>query len=115
MSCFGLHFSARDLGSWSTDTSFQEARDTGFLLERLEQLWLNVPADKPLSVGVTLLDLLPAQHHQANLFEQRVGENSLSPVVDGLNRLFGRNTISFVRTVGEGEDIHWPPGVSACT
>jgi hypothetical protein len=38
--------------------------DTGFLLARLEELWQRVPQYKPLSVGVVLLDLAPADHHQ---------------------------------------------------
>jgi DNA polymerase-4 len=84
-----------DLGSWSNEMTFQETRDTGFLLDRLERLWVGVPEYKPLSVGVTLLDLVPAIHHQPDLFDTQEGEDRLSPVVDGLNRRFGRNTIGF--------------------
>jgi hypothetical protein len=40
--------------------SFNETRDTGFLLGCLDQLWPRVPGHKPLSVGVVLLDLVPA-------------------------------------------------------
>jgi hypothetical protein len=39
-----------------------------------------------------------ALHHQPDLFEQQEGEDVLSPVVDGLNRRFGRNTIGFGQT-----------------
>lgn len=90
-----------DLGSWWNDTSFNETRDTGFLLARLEELWAGVPDYKPLSVGVTLLDLVPAQHHQPDLFDESEQQDKLSPVVDGLNRRFGRNMIGFGQVPAE--------------
>jgi DNA polymerase-4 len=40
-----------DLGGWWDEVSFHETRDTGFLLDRLEQLWHRVPHYKPLSVS----------------------------------------------------------------
>lgn len=92
----GLHLRwMGDLGNWSNEVSFQETRDTVFLLDCLEKLWCGVPAYKPLSVGVTLLDLVPAQHHQPDLFADQERPNRLGPLVDGLNRRFGRNTVSF--------------------
>jgi DNA polymerase-4 len=84
-----------DLGSWSNEVSFQETRETSFLLARLEELWSGIPTYKPLSVGVTLLDLVPAQHHQPDLFGERERPSRLAPLVDGLNRRFGRNTVGF--------------------
>src|SRR5439155_2286664 len=40
----GLHLSwVADLGGWWDEITFQETRDTGFLLARLEQLWHRVP------------------------------------------------------------------------
>jgi DNA polymerase-4 len=86
-----------DLGSWSNEISFQETCETSFLLGRLEELWSGVPSYKPLSVGVTLLDLVPAQHHQLDLFGEGERPNRLAPLVDGLNRRFGRNTVGFGR------------------
>jgi len=86
-----------DLGSWSNETSFQETRDTGFLLGRLEQLWTGIPSYKPISVGVTLLDLVPAQYHQPDLFAEGETDDVVSPVIDKINRRFGRNTIGFGR------------------
>jgi hypothetical protein len=64
-----LHLSwVADLGGWWDEITFLEARDTGFLLGRLEQLWQRVPPYKPLSVGTVLLDLVPAGRHQPDLF-----------------------------------------------
>ena len=55
----GLHLSwVGDLGGWWDEISFQETRETGFLLSRLEQLWPRVPGYKPLSVGIVLLETL---------------------------------------------------------
>src|SRR5215472_2458032 len=34
----------------------------------IDQLWLRVPGYKPLSVGIVLLDLVPAGQHQPDLF-----------------------------------------------
>jgi hypothetical protein len=51
-----------DLGGCWEEITFQETRDSGFLLGRLEDLWWRVPRYKPLSVGVVLLDLIHARH-----------------------------------------------------
>jgi hypothetical protein len=68
----GLHLSwVGDLGGWWDEISFTETRDTGFLLGCLDQLWPRVPGYKPLSVGVVLLDLVPAAQHQPDLFDRR--------------------------------------------
>jgi hypothetical protein len=75
---------------------FHETRDTGFLLARLDQLWRRVPRTKPLSVGVVLLDLVPAARHQPDLF---AADNhrcqKLSPLIDRINDRYGRCAIGF--------------------
>src|SRR6201987_2019985 len=79
----GAHVSwIGDLGGWWDETDFHETQDTGFLLARLDELWKRVPRYKPLSVGVLLLDLVPAIQHQPDLFEaagQR--RQKLSPLI----------------------------------
>jgi DNA polymerase IV len=93
----GLHLSwAGDLGGWWDEVSFNETRDTGFLLGCLDRLWPRVPRTKPLSVGVVLLDLVPASAHQPDLFDtasQR--RQKLSPIVDRINDRYGRCAIGF--------------------
>jgi DNA polymerase-4 len=84
-----------DLGDWSNETTFHETQDTGFLLRQLARLFETLPSYKPLSVGITLLDLVPATQHQPDLFEGSERQDRLSPLVDGINRRFGRNTIGF--------------------
>ena len=102
----GLHLSwVGDLGGFWDETNFHETCDTGFLLARLEELWHRVPRAKPLSVGVALLDLVPADHHQPDLFDADDGRRQkLSPLIDRINDRYGRCAIGFG---------HFPPGVRA--
>jgi hypothetical protein len=66
------------------------------LLARLEQLWPRVPRYKPLSIGVVLLDLVPASHHQPDLFAaDNDRRQKLSPLVDRINDRYGRCSIGF--------------------
>ena len=92
----GLHLSwIGDLGGWWDEIGFHETDDSGFLLARLEQLWPRVPLYKPLSVGVVLLGLVPASRHQPDLFT--IGSRrhqQLSPLVDLINRRYGRCTMA---------------------
>ena len=84
----GVHLSwVADLGGWWDETDFHETRDTGFLLARLEEIWKRVPRTKPLSVGVVLLDLVPAAHHQPDLFAaDNDRRQKLSPLIDRIKR-----------------------------
>jgi len=92
----GLHLSwLSDLGSWWSEINFTERRDTGFLLGRLDQLWTEVPTYKPLSVGVVLLDLVPAAQHQPDLFAGDHKHQKLSPLIDRINDRYGRCAIGF--------------------
>jgi len=102
----GLHLSwVGDLGGFWNETNFHETCDTGFLLARLEELWHRVPRAKPLSVGVALLDLVPADHHQPDLFDADDGRRQkLSPLIDRINDRYGRCAIGFGL---------FPPGVRA--
>ena len=93
----GLHLSwTGNLGGWWDEITFTETRDPGFLLARLEQLWPRVPRHKPLSIGVVLLDLVPASHHQPDLFAaDNDRRQKLSPLVDRINDRYGRCSIGF--------------------
>jgi DNA polymerase-4 len=93
----GLHLSwVGDLGGWWDETDFHETRDTGFLLARLEEIWQRVPRITPLSVGVVLLDLVPADQHQPDLFAADTDRRQkLSPLVDRINDRYGRCSIGF--------------------
>jgi DNA polymerase IV len=113
----GLHLSwVGDLGGWWDEMSFNETRDTGFLLGCLDQLWPRVPRYKALSVGVVLLDLVPASAYQPDLFDaanQR--RQKLSPMIDRINDRYGRCAIGFgllqpdVRAFKGHAAFHWLP------
>ena len=91
----GLHLSwTGDLGGWWDEVAFNETRDTGFLIGCLDQLWPRVPGHKPLSVGVVLLDLVPASAHQPDLFDT-ARRQKLSPLIDRINDRYGRCAIGF--------------------
>jgi hypothetical protein len=89
----GLHRSwIGDLGAWWDEIRFHETDDTGFF----DHLWPRVPRYRPLSVGVVLLGLVPASRHQPDLFAADGAEHQqLSPLVDRINRRYGRCTIGF--------------------
>ena len=93
----GLHLSwTGDLDGWWDEVSFNETRDTGFLLGCLDQLWPRVPRYKPLSVDVVLLDLVPATQHQPDLFDAASERRQkLSPMIDRINDRYGRCAIGF--------------------
>ena len=97
----------RKSGLWANaagdEISFNETRDTGFLLGCLAQLRQRVPRYKPLSVGVVLLDLVPAGQHQPDLFApDNHRRQKPSPVIDRIN---GRYAIGFGL---------FPPDVRGC-
>ena len=82
------------LGYFVDELRFRETQDTHFLLHSLMTLWSRAPDLKPLRVGVTLADLVPATKHQFDLFERPRNE-TLSKAIDRLNTKFGRGTIAF--------------------
>jgi len=87
--------SVEDWGHFWDETGFHETQDTDFLLARLAQLWKQVPCIKPIKVGVVLLGLVPAAHHQPDLFADNSRRQKLSPLIDKINRRYGRGTIAF--------------------
>lgn len=55
-----------------------------------------MPSYKALSVGVVLLNLVPASHHQPDLFASGTDRRQkLSPLVDRVNHRYGRYAIGF--------------------
>ena len=82
------------LGYFVDEMRFRETQDTRFLLQSLMTLWLRVPELKPLRIGVTLADLVPATAHQLDLFERPLNTH-LTSAIDKLNEKFGRGTIAF--------------------
>lgn len=97
----GLFLSwVKPMGRWWDEMSFHETQSTDFLSSRLTELWRTVPPQKPVKVGVVLFGLVPAARHQFDLFVDTgnaaiTRRQRLSPVIDRINRRFGRNAITF--------------------
>ncbi len=79
-------------GEWSDKLHLVECQDTMTLLEALQQMWSNCPAGKPLAVGVTLLELVPAHLHNLSFFDDRKREK-LSRAIDAINARYGRDSV----------------------
>ncbi len=77
---------------WSDKLRLVECQDTMTLLEALQKLWETCPPGKPLAVGVTLLDLVPAHLHNLSFFDDRKREK-LSRAIDSLNAKYGRDAV----------------------
>ena len=94
----GLHLSwIGDLGGWWDEVSFNETRDTGFLLGCLDQLWPRVPALQAALASASCCSIsFPPAQHQPDLFaaaNQR--RQKLSPLIDRINDRYGRCAIGF--------------------
>jgi DNA polymerase-4 len=85
----------RHQGHWALEQDFMETQDTGLLLRVLNQLWDEMPNQRPLRVGITLSGLVEATAHQPDLFDKPVAEGVLSHALDRLNRKFGANTVVY--------------------
>ncbi len=55
----------------------------------------SVPRRKPIKVGIVLLNLVPQFQHQPDLFADNKRRDKLSPLLDSINRRYGRGAIGF--------------------
>jgi DNA polymerase-4 len=81
-------------GYWADDRTFTEAQDNLLFNRVFLEIWKNVPRKKPLRVGVSLTDLVPASEHQQDLFDKPQNE-TLTKAIDALNEKFGKGSIGF--------------------
>jgi DNA polymerase IV len=93
----GVHLSwVADLGGWWDEPIFTRRMTPAFCSPASRRSGSGVPRTKPLSVGVVLLDLVPAAHHQPDLFAaDNHKRQKLSPLVDRINDRYGRCAIGF--------------------
>ena len=88
-------------GRIGASISFAATQDSFTLLERFAGIWPHIGALRPASVSVMLSGLTDADHHTADLFEQRPASGETTPrerlcaEVDALNQKFGQDTIIF--------------------
>ena len=84
----------QDQGHWIEGRSINEAQDNLTLSRVLLDIWKNVPKKKPLRVGVSLSDIVPANEHQQDLFDKPQNA-SLTKAIDELNEKFGKGMVGF--------------------
>jgi DNA polymerase-4 len=84
----------QDRGHWIDYRTFNEAQDDLTFSRALLNIWAGVPNLKPLRVGISLSDLVPANEHQQDLFD-RPQSAALTKVIDELNEKFGKGAIGF--------------------
>ena len=106
-----MHVHVRSAHRYSREASGErwaevgETQDTAALLHTLQVLWnsgLNA-LERPVSVGVQMLGLVPAAQHTPDLFEATSLHGNRPPAtrgrllaaVDALNRRHGKNTVYF--------------------
>ena len=93
----GLVVSASHLDGpyWYENRHVGHCQDTLTLLRAVADVWKKRPAARPVKVGVTLVDLVPARSATPSLFDHDRRLIDLSHAMDRLNRVFGPNTIYF--------------------
>src|ERR1700723_2242988 len=87
---------------WAQSCPLLECQDNQTLLEGLQHLWSQSPADKgqkkPFFVGVSLGNLVPDHLHTLSLFsglEEEGKRTRLSTTMDRVNYKYGTNTLCF--------------------
>ncbi len=101
----GMHLSIKELGRgrWSDGVNFLETQDTRELIRVFHLLWERRPeswARRPLAVGVTLFNLVPATQHNGTLFETGDARKKLNAALDVINRKLGKNTVYYGGAMG---------------
>jgi DNA polymerase-4 len=86
-----------DKRSWGRQARFEPASDTLQLLEVMESLWREFPADgsQPYAVAITLSRLEERGHHPHSLFDEGHKHDKLNAIIDSLNLRYGKNTLYF--------------------
>lgn len=84
-------------GRWDCDRPLPQTDDTAELSRVLNQAWDTEAAairkQKPLAVGVTLLEVQPWTDRQPGLFESGSPTRRLTQIADAAQRRFGKNAV----------------------
>jgi len=95
-----LHVQVRrlDRSSWEKRIRLDPTHDTLQLLDVLNILWADYPAEgdaAPLKVGITLADLYEQSDQSRSLFDNIEARGRLNAAIDRLNLRYGKNTVYF--------------------
>jgi DNA polymerase-4 len=92
-----------DKQEWSREIRFTETQDTFVFLDALEKLWEQRPRKAgvpPQATGVTFAPLVPASRVTPDLLLHNPAHEKICRAMDTLNKLHGKNTITFGGALG---------------
>ena len=87
--------------SWEIETRLMQTQDTLSLLHAVEAMWKKFPQRRygksatPLQVAITLLELAPAGHHTASLFDTGNEKKQLNSAIDAVTLKYGKRAAYF--------------------
>jgi DNA polymerase-4 len=96
-----VHFT--DGHTWSRAIRFTETQDTFVFLDALEKLWRQPPRRPgvpPLKTGINFAPIVPAHRVTPDLLLHNPRHEALCTAMDGLNKQFGKNTVTFGGALG---------------
>ncbi|MCB9072028.1 MAG: DNA-directed DNA polymerase [Bdellovibrionaceae bacterium] len=74
------------------EISFHPTQDSGFLLQKLKEMYQATRGKKPRKISVTLFDFVKETEQQLSFFEND-NRNRIYKAVDAINQRYGRNTV----------------------
>jgi DNA polymerase-4 len=89
--------------TWTRDIRFTETQDTFVFLDAFEKLWRQHPRRQgvpPLKTGINFAPIIPAHRVTPDLLLHNPRHEALCAAMDGLNKQFGKNTVSFGGALG---------------
>jgi DNA polymerase-4 len=89
--------------TWSREVRFTETQDTFVFLEAFEKLWRQPPRRAgipPLKTGINFAPIIPAHRVTPDFLLHDARHDKLCRLMDGLNKQFGQNTVSFGGALG---------------
>lgn len=89
--------------TWSREVRFTETQDTFVFLDALEKLWQQHPRRAgipPLKTGINFAPIIPAHRVTPDFLLHDPRHEKLCHLMDGLNRQFGQNTVTFGGALG---------------
>ena len=87
--------------SWEIETRLMQTQDTLSLLHAVGAMWKKFPQRRygknatPLQVAITLLELAPAGHHTASLFDTGNEKKQLNSAIDAVTLKYGKRAAYF--------------------
>jgi len=84
--------SSNEPTGWNAHRNIYACRDTITLQDHFRELWKASPENPPVHVGVWLFDLIHDTQHTLGFFDDPKRE-TLSRVIDAINKVYGQHTI----------------------